>query len=234
MATSIEVFGRRNSANVQKVMWVLGELGLAYKRHDVAGSFGVPPGYSELNPNPIVPTIRDGDLTLWESNACVRYLSREYGGLESLGADTDRPMLWPQDRNTLAHADQWMEWQRSDLSNGFFPMFMNMIRTPQDKANVKAIERGVQGCNRAFTQLDAHLAHHSYVAGEQFTMGDIPLGPMVYRYLAMQIDRPELPNLKAWYHRLSQRPAYQRHVMIPFGNNLAEWDELERGGADVQ
>ena len=109
MATSIEVFGRRNSANVQKVMWVLGELGLAYKRHDVAGSFGVPPGYSELNPNPVVPTIRDGDLTLWESNACVRYLSREYGSLEGLGADTDRPMLWPQDRNTLAHADQWME-----------------------------------------------------------------------------------------------------------------------------
>jgi len=221
---TIEVYGRRNSANVQKVMWVLGELGIAYQRHDVAGSFGIPEGYSELNPNPIVPTIRDGDLTLWESNACVRYLCREYGGRS----------LWPTDRNTLAHADQWMEWQRSDLSAGFFPMFINLIRTPADQANVKAIERGVAGCNKAFTQLDEHLADHLYVAGDALTMGDVPLGPMVYRYFAMQIERPELPNLTAWYQRLTERPAYQRHVMIPFGNNLTEWDRLERENAEIQ
>jgi len=225
---TIEVFGRRNSANVQKVMWVLGELNLAYQRHDVAGSFGVPEGYDKLNPNPIVPTIRDGDLTLWESNACVRYLAREYG------AGAGGTILWPGDRNTLAHADQWMEWQRSDLSVGFFPMFINMIRTPADKANVKAIERGVAGCNQAFAQLDAHLANQAYVAGDELTMGDVPLGPMVYRYFAMQIDRPELPHLTAWYQRLAERPQYQRHVMIPFGNNLQEWDQLERENAGIQ
>ena len=75
----IEVMGRRNSANVQKVMWVLGELALDYERLDVAGSFGLPDGYEKLNPNPVVPTIRDGNLVLWESNAIVRYLAREYG-----------------------------------------------------------------------------------------------------------------------------------------------------------
>ena len=220
----IEIFGRRNSANVQKVMWVLGELKLAYLRHDVSGSFGFPEGYASLNPNPIVPTIKDGDLTLWESNACVRYLAREYG----VG------QLWPHDRNTLARADQWMEWQRSDLSIGFFAVFMNLIRLPADQANVKAIERGVEGCNRAFEQLNGHLATTPYVAGSELSMGDIPLGPLVYRYFAMDIERPDLPNLKAWYQRLTEREAYQRHVMIPFGNNSTEWDKFEQDNAGIQ
>jgi len=222
----IEVYGRRNSANVQKVMWALGELGLDYQRHDVAGSFGLPDGYERLNPNPIVPTIRDGKFTLWESNACVRYLAREYG----VGN------LWPSERDTLARADQWMEWQRSDLSNSFFPMFMNMIRIAADKSDGKAIARGVAGCNRAFTQLDNQLRQGDgdYVAGSELSMGDIALGPMVYRYFSMRIERPTLTNVERWYAKLADRPAYQRHVMIPFGNTLAEWDAYEREGAGVQ
>ena len=68
----ITVLGRRNSLNVQKVMWTLGELDLAYDRKDVAGSFGVDAAYLALNPNGVVSTIVDGDLTLYESNACVR------------------------------------------------------------------------------------------------------------------------------------------------------------------
>ena len=56
----IEVLGRRNSANVQKVMWAIGELGLEYTRHDVGGSFGYPDDYP--NPNRVVPTIKDLSL----------------------------------------------------------------------------------------------------------------------------------------------------------------------------
>jgi len=222
--TTIEVMGRRNSANVQKVMWVLGELALDYQRTDVAGSFGVPEGYEKLNPNPVVPTIRDDALVLWESNACVRYLAREYGA----------GSLWPDDPKTLAIADQWMEWQRSDFSMGFFPMFMNMIRIPADQANPAAAERGAVTCAKVIVQLEAHLADRRYVAGDALTIGDIPLGPMIYRYLAMDIERPDLPNVQAWYERLAERPAYQRHVMIPFGSNPAEWNDEEQKNAGIQ
>ena len=221
---TINVLGRRNSANVQKVMWVLGELELDYVREDVAGSFGIPKGYEALNPNPVVPTIRDGELVLWESNACVRYLAREYGA----------GSLWPDDSTTLAIADQWMEWQRSDFSAGFFPMFMNRIRIPADKANPVAADRGIATCGRVITQLDAHLADRAYVAGDTLTIGDVPLGPMVYRYLTMEIERPDLPNVQAWYERLAQRPAFQRHVMIPFGRNPVEWNEEEQKNAGIQ
>ncbi len=220
----IEVLGRRNSANVQKVMWVLGELSLDYQRVDVAGSFGIPDGYEKLNPNPVVPTIKDGDLVLWESNACVRYLAREYGA----------GSLWPSDPKTLAIADQWMEWQRSDFSMGFFPMFMNKIRIPAAQANPAAVERGAATCAKVIGQLDAHLADRDYIAGDALTIGDIPLGPMIYRYLAMDIERPDLPNVQAWAERLAERPAFQRHVMIPFGSNPDEWNEEELKNAGIQ
>ena len=98
----IKVLGRRNSANVQKVMWTLGELGLEYVREDVGGSFGYPDGYP--NPNSVVPTIQDGDIIVWESGACVRYLARTYGD----------GSLWPEDPAVLAEADMWMEWQRGE------------------------------------------------------------------------------------------------------------------------
>ena len=97
-------------------MWTLGELELDYVRHDIGGSFGYPDDYP--NPVAVMPTIRDGDITVWESGTCVRYLARTYG------AGT----LWPEDPETLAMADMWMAWHRSEISNAFFPLFQAKIR----------------------------------------------------------------------------------------------------------
>lgn len=99
--------------NVQKVMWTLAELGLDYQRIDMAGSFGIDDHYKAKNPNAVVPTIEDGALTLYESNACVRYLARQYG----------TGSLCPSDLKEAALADQWMDWQCSTLGSGFF-MFL--------------------------------------------------------------------------------------------------------------
>ena len=211
----ITVLGRRNSMSVQKVMWALGEIGVAYERHDVGGSFGYPADYP--NPNPVVPTLIDNDLTVWESGACVRHLARTYG----------TGSLWPNDRAELAIADQWMEWHRSDISFFFFDMFRAKIRLPVEQQDAEQIAAAAETCGKIFAILDRHLAGRDYVAGQQLTMGDIPLGAMMYRYFELDIDRPSLPNMEAWYARLCDREAYRHHVMIPFGKNLADWQALE-------
>lgn len=215
----IKVLGRRNSANVQKVMWALGELGLEYQREDVGGSFGFPADYP--NPNRVVPTIRDGDLMLWESNACVRYLARQYGA----------GSLWPDDPFSLALADQWMEWQRSDYSNAYFPLFQRKIKSDEDNESLRS---QIDACTRVYQQLDAHLAHQPFVAGESLTVGDIPLGTCTYRYMTLDIPRPELPNVTAWYERLTGRPAFARHVMVWYGRNSSEWLAEEKTNAGIQ
>ena len=216
----IEVLGRRNSANVQKLMWTLGELDLDYTRHDVGGSFGYPDDYP--NPVQVVPTIRDGDITVWESGACVRYLARTYG----VGS------LWPSEPAELAMADMWMEWHRSDIASAFFPLFQAKVRglpIPEEKQ-----EQMVLDCGRIFGQLDAQLSGREYICGRSLTVADIVNGAIMYRYMTLDIERPQLPNLSAWYERLVARPAYQKHVMVEYGRNLEEWNVQEAANAGIQ
>ena len=213
------MLGRRNSGNVQKVMWAIGEVGVDYERRDVGGSFGYPSDYP--NPTQVVPTIRDGELTLWESNACVRYIARTYGA----------GSLWPDDAKELALADQWMEWQRSDFGSAFFPVFQQLIKFDADPST---LADAVARLGAAYGQLDARLRTSDFVAGPTLTMGDIPVGALTYRYMTLPIDRPSTPNVDAWYARLCDSSAYQKHVMIPYGSNSAEWAEEEAKSAGVQ
>ena len=216
----LTVLGRRNSANVQKVMWTLGELSLAYARQDVGGSFGYPDNYP--NPNKVVPTLLDNQLVIWESNACIRYLARTYG----------QGTLWPDDPSVLAEADMWMEWQRSDVSSGFFPLFQMLVRGLP--ATPDKIARSIKDSGRCFAQLDQQLAERPFICGATLNMADIAIGAMAYRYFTLPIERPELPNMRSWYERLCERPAYQKHVMIEYGRNLDEWNANEVANANIQ
>ena len=216
----ITVLGRRNSANVQKVMWALGELEVDYLREDVGGSFGYPDDYP--NANRVVPTIKDGDITIWESAACVRYLARTYGA----------GSLWPTDPAQLATADMWMEWHRSDISMAFFPLFQMLVRGLP--ATPEKIEKNTQSCGRIFAQLDAQLKGRDFICGDTLTMADIVNGAIAYRYMTLPIERPALPHMEAWYQRLSERPAYRKHVMIEYGSNVDEWNAHEQANAGIQ
>lgn len=216
----ITVLGRRNSANVQKVMWTLGELDLPYQRNDVGGSFGYPEDYP--SPNHVVPTVKDDDLVVWESGACVRHLARTYGA----------GSLWPEDPAQLALADMWMEWHRSDIAGAFFPLFQMLIRdmpsTPETIAKLTA------NCGRIFGQLDTQLQGRDFICGDTLTMADIVNGAIAYRYMTLPIERPALPAMQAWYARLADRPAYRKHVMIEYGRNIDEWNAHEAANAEIQ
>ena len=89
----LKIIGRKTSSNVQKVLWVCGELNLPFEREDLGGPFGGndTARYRALNPNGKVPTIVDQDFVLWESNSCTRYLSAKHG------ADTLYPDTCPND-----------------------------------------------------------------------------------------------------------------------------------------
>lgn len=219
----LEVWGRRNSSNVMSVMWAIGELGLAHRRHDVGGSFGGldTPAYLAMNPNARVPTIDDDGFVLWESNAIVRYLARRHGA----GG------LLPDGDAGYAIADQWMDWCKTSVYPHFIELFMALVRTEPERRDAGRIADGAGRLGQALAILDAQLGERAYIAGDRLTMADIPYGPVAYRYYNLEIERPALPHVGEWYARLCERPAYREHVMIPFGRDLAEWTRLEREGA---
>ncbi len=203
----LKIWGRPNSINVQKVMWTVGELGLAHERIDAGMAHGVvgEPWYGTVNPNRLVPAIDDDGLVLWESNAIVRHLAAKHAAGN----------LMPSDPGARAHADMWMDWQQTTQMTGLSPLFINLIRTPAAARDAAAIATGAVNAEAAMRLLDAHLAGKTFVVGDRLTVADIPVGCAVRRWYGLPIERPDLVNLRAWYERLGARPAFARHVMLP-------------------
>jgi glutathione S-transferase len=203
----LRIWGRNNSINVQKVMWTVGELGLEHERIDVGGAFGglETAEYGKLNPNRRVPTVEDGDVVVWESNACVRYVAARYGA----------GSLWPEAPGPRARADMWMDWQASSLLPDITVVFWGLIRTPEAERDHAKIEAAAKRLGTTWRILDEHLASRRFVAGDTLTIGDIPVGAGCYRYFGLPIERPRLPSLEAWYGRLKERAPFREHVMLP-------------------
>jgi glutathione S-transferase len=204
---TLRIWGRPNSINVQKVVWTCEELGVPYDRTDAGGAFGIvgTPEYKAMNPNGVVPVIDDDGFILWESNAITRYLAAKHG------AGT----LWPSDLRVRADADRWMDWQCTEYSPRMRLAFWNLIRTPKEKQDAAAIEESRAGSEAMTAILDAALTGRRFVAGDRFTMGDIPVGVAVHRWLGMPMAREPRPALEAWYARVMARPAAGRVLVSP-------------------
>lgn len=203
----LKVYGRPNSINVQKVMWTVGELGLDHERIDAGGVFGGldTVAYGAMNPNRRIPVLKDGEVVVWESQACVRYLAARYGS----------GRLWDEDPALRSLADRWMDWKSTTLQPLLHVVFWGLVRTPEEQRDHAAIDRAGVEIRPVWQILEDHLGRRNYVAGDHFTMGDIPLGCAWWRYSNLDLDKPELPNIQSWFERLHSREAFRQHVMVP-------------------
>ncbi len=202
----LKIYGRSNSANVQKVLWACAEMGVSYDRVDIGMQYGGndTPEYLAMNPNGKVPTIDEDGFILWESNTIVRYLTAKHdpGGLS------------PADSRVRADAERWMDWQLSALAPAFIPMFFGLVRMSEAERDFDAVERSRAETARLLGFMDKQLAGRDYLVSDALTIADIPFAGFVYRWFEMDIERPSLPNLDTWYQRLCERPAFREHIMV--------------------
>lgn len=203
----LKIWGRTNSINVQKVLWCCSELNIPFERIDAGMQFGVnnTPEYKAKNPNALVPMIEEDGMVLWESQAIVRYLARKHG----LGS------MCPSNAKACADADRWMDWNATTVWPNLRPVFWNLVRTEPAKRDMPLVESSRKGLAVSMTILDTHMANRQYVTGNDFTMGDIPLGVSIHRWFNMDIMRENLPNLGAYYKRLQERSAFAKHAGLP-------------------
>lgn len=201
----IEVWGRATSSNVQAVMWAVGELGLDFERHDLGHAYGGldAPEYRAMNPNGLIPTMRDGDLVLWESAAIVRYLAGRYGG----------GTFWPADPARRAPLDMWAEW----IKTTFGPAFNGRVFWPLIRGGPSAdLDEAVALVKALAGRLNARIGDGPWLDGEAFTFADVMAGHLLYRYYTLDFDRAETPALDAYHARLQARPAFAEHVEVSF------------------
>ena len=205
----LTIWGRRSSFNLQKVMWLVGELGIKHRHIEAGGQFGGldTPEFRAMNPHGRVPVIDDNGTIVWESHAILRYLAACYG----------RGSFWNDDAAERSRVDQWLDWSQTTLQPDFLVgVFWGFYRTPAPQRNLSAIKESISRCSRHFQLLNRLISGQTFMLGNQLSLADISIGTHLYRYFNLEIERPSVPNVEAWYRRLQDRTAYQTHVMVPF------------------
>jgi glutathione S-transferase len=203
----LKIWGRTTSSNVQKVLWCCAELDIPYERVDWGGPFGGndDPQYRRMNPNGRVPTVEDDGLVIWESNTICRYLCTTRGG----------ERLYPSDPRARTRVERWMDWQLATPGGPMGALLQQLYRTKPEARDQKAIGAARQQALAAWKIADGALEGQPHLAGSELTLAEITLGTLVYRWHVFPIERPELKNLRAWYERMRERPAFRTHIEIP-------------------
>ena len=203
----LQIFGKPTSINVRKVLWTCAELDLPHELQPFGSGFEPTDtrAFLALNPNGLVPVMRDGEFVLWESNTICRYLASKHASAD----------LLPQSPRERALVEQWMDWQAGELNNAWRYAFMALVRQSPAHADADAIASSVTNWNRHMAMLDAQLRKTgAFVTGARFTLADVVLGLSLNRWLMTPIAsnaRLALPTLAAYHERLLERPGYRLH-----------------------
>jgi glutathione S-transferase len=205
----LKLWGRTTSSNVMKVLWLLEELHLPYQRIDAGGAFGQTdtPDYRSMNPLGLVPSLEDGDIRLFESNAILRYLCN---------AHAPATPLYPTAPAARAQVESWMDFQQTAQSRPASTIFLGLVRTPPEKRDSAAIAGAVTELARIWA-ICANQAQGKggFLCGPSLTLADITFAPHLHRWFHMPIEnRPDVPGLRAWYDRMGPHEGFQKHVAV--------------------
>jgi glutathione S-transferase len=206
----ITLYGRTNSINVQKVLWVLDHLKIPYTQVNAGMQFGVnnTPEFLSKNPNGKVPLLQDGDTAVWESHAICKYLCNITNGQS----------LYPVNAAERAAVDQWLDWAIGTLYVSMGIVFLQLVRTPEAQRNMARVDEESKKTVDAFRVLNAHMAGRRFIAGQHMTLADIVLSAATYRCAALKIihlDHPECAAIKPWYELMRHQEEFKKWVEIP-------------------
>lgn len=193
----IRLLGRATSGNVQKVIFMLEELGLKYVREDYGRQFNNTntDAYRKLNPTMKVPTLVVGDMVTWESNTILRYLAATHGP-ELTGAT-------PAEKTEV---ERWMDWMLAALNAPYLAMFKDAKKPAAERSADFAAQNADLVAQLKI--LDGHLAGKTFAALERLTIADIALAPVVKRCVEFPIEKPTFDNVGRWLKAIETRPAF--------------------------
>jgi len=203
----LKIWGRLSSINVRKVVLAAQWLEIPFERVDAGQEFGIvkTPDYLGKNPNGLIPLIEDSDFQLWESNVIVRYLCARHS----------HGKLYPEGLEQRFDAERWMDWQQTTLNPAGRNAFMQLMRTAPDMRNADLVAQSVAATEPLMAMLDEHLRGRPFMAGERFTMADIPIACELHRWRGLPLERPARAHLDRWYQGILSHAASRGVLDLP-------------------
>jgi glutathione S-transferase len=162
------------------------------------------PEYGSLNPNRKMPTLEDGGLVLWESNAILFYMASK------------RPEsgVLPADVRGQADVLRWLFWESAHWdaeSCGMVTYEKSSKRVlglgPPDPA---FIARGEENFNRFAAVLNESLRGKTWIVGERLTLADFSIGGLIPSAQRSGLPTERFPEICRWYEGLAALPAWQQ------------------------
>jgi glutathione S-transferase len=195
----IKLYGITGSRALRSI-WAIEEVGVDYElvpTHFIGDS--KKPEYLAINPNGRIPTLIDGDVTLFESMAINLYLARKYdGGLQPKGLEDE------------ARAVQWSFWGMTELEPSLMQMVLHKLMLPEPQRDPEAVTKAEEALQRPLAVLDAAVAERPYLLGDTFTIADLNVASVLSMAQFVGFDFPSFANVQRWFGACVERPAFAR------------------------
>jgi glutathione S-transferase len=192
------VVGSGNSRKVQATASSLG-IDLDVEYLDFFAGDLTRPEFLALNPNGRVPTLVDGDFTLWESNAIMQYLADKVTG---------NP-LFPQDPQTRADIVRWQCWELAHFNNALAMIAYQTVLKAQllkQEPNQPVVDYAIDSLSEFAGVLDGHLSGRDYVVGNGITLADYSIINIEGFKEIIPFDWSGYPGLNAYFDRMRADP----------------------------
>ena len=197
------IYGRKSSANVQKVHWICNEGGIEFKSINIGGKYGghTSPEFKRINPNSTIPVLKDENFIIYESNAIIRYISDKYDIIR-----TDKS-------ETIALNNQWIDWASLVFGLQCSTYTLHNLLLPIEKRNTTLAFETKEKIFSSFEILDNQLNKNEFILGDKLNLADIPIGCWLHRCIILDLQLSKFKHLENWYKKLKHRNAFQTAVV---------------------
>lgn len=184
-----------------RCIWMLEEVGAPYRLEKSPASDGSwhSPEYTAINPNRKIPSLRDGELVLWESLAINQYLAEKYGGT-----------LWPETPEARGLVYQWGLWANGELDPHLFTAIYHRLLAAEAHRDEEKAVQAEATLQKPLGVLNAALESHAFLLGDAFTAADLNVASVVTWALWARVDLTAFPAAAAWLNGCLERPASKK------------------------
>lgn len=199
----LTVYGRKSSANVQKVHWICKEGNLEFKQIDVGGKYGghTSTEFKKMNPNSTIPVLKDDSFVIYESNSIMKYISNRYNILKE---DNDEKS---------ALNNQWIDWASLVFGLQCATYTAHNMLLPIEQRDPNIASETKKKIVSSFEILDHQLYKNEFINDDKLGLADIPIGCWIHRCIILNLDFSQFKSLERWYKKLKENYGYKDAVI---------------------
>ena len=198
----LTIYGRKSSANVQKVHWICLEGNLEFEAINIGGKYGghTSPEFKQINPNSTIPVLKDNDFIIYESNSIIKYISDKYNILKS------------NNQKDIALNNQWMDWASLVFGLQCATYTAHNMLLPVEQRNLTIASETKKKIITSFEILNNQLNKYNFILNNEFSLADIAIGCWLHRCVILDLKFSEFKSLDKWYRKLEKNEAF--HIAV--------------------